>query len=93
VGKKRARSGDSYPERWAPADPEDCDDDGEDYCPTCQAQGAAMSLFSILIILIIVALLFGGYGSTRDGWGYYGWGPLGLILVIFIVLALTGALR
>jgi Sec-independent protein translocase protein TatA len=52
-----------------------------------------MSLFSILIILIIVALLFGGYGSTRDGWGYAGWSPLGLILVIFIVLAFTGALR
>ena len=31
----------------------------------------------------------GGYGSRR-GWGYYGWSPLGLIILVILVLALTG---
>jgi hypothetical protein len=38
-GAETHAEGDSYPANWKPADPEDCDDGGEDYCPTCQAQG------------------------------------------------------
>jgi hypothetical protein len=34
-GKETRTGGDDYPERWTPADPENCDDDGEDYCPAC----------------------------------------------------------
>lgn len=48
-------------------------------------------LFTILIVLLLLALLGGGYGSTR-GWGYYGWSPLGLIVLIILVMALTGNL-
>jgi hypothetical protein len=48
-------------------------------------------LLTLLVILLLVALLGGGYGSTR-GWGYYGWSPLGLIILIVLILALTGNL-
>ena len=48
-------------------------------------------LLTILVILLLVALLGGGYGSTR-GWGYYGWSPLGLLVLIILILAFTGNL-
>jgi hypothetical protein len=48
-------------------------------------------LLTILVILLLLALLGGGYGSTR-GWGYYGWSPLGLLILIVLILALTGNL-
>ena len=48
-------------------------------------------LLTILVVLLLLALFSGGYGSTR-GWGYYGWSPLGLIILIVLVLALTGNL-
>ena len=38
-------------------------------------------LFTLLIVLLLVALLGGGYGHSR-GWGYYGWSPLGLIVLL-----------
>lgn len=50
---------------------------------------------SLLLAIILLLLLFGGIGSY-PGWGYssgWGYGPsglLGLILVIFVVLALLG---
>ena len=49
-------------------------------------------LLTLLVILLLIALLGGGYGSTR-GWGYYGWSPLGLIILIVLILALTGNLN
>jgi len=48
-------------------------------------------LLTILVILLLVARLGGGYGSTR-GWGYYGWSPLGLLVLIILILAFTGNL-
>lgn len=50
-----------------------------------------MSIVTLLIILLVVAVLFGGFGSTR-GWGYYGWSPVGLIVLILLLLMLTGNL-
>jgi hypothetical protein len=50
-----------------------------------------MSLTTLLIILLVVAVLFGGFGSSR-GWGYYGWSPVGIIVVILLILLLTGNL-
>ncbi len=50
-----------------------------------------MSLLTLLIILLIVAALFGGYG-TRRGWSYYGWSPVGLVVLLLLLLALTGNL-
>lgn len=49
-------------------------------------------LLTLLVILLLIALLGGGYGSTR-GWGYYGWSPLGLLVLIVLILALTGNLN
>ena len=40
-----------------------------------------MSLLTLLVVLLIIAVLFGGYGTRRD-WGYYGWSPTGLIVLI-----------
>lgn len=48
-------------------------------------------LLTLLVILLLLALLGGGYGSSR-GWGYYGWSPLGLLILIVLILALTGNL-
>ena len=48
-------------------------------------------LITILVILLLLALLGGGYGSSR-GWGFYGWSPLGLLVLIVLILALTGNL-
>jgi hypothetical protein len=49
-------------------------------------------LLTILVILLLLALLGGGLGSTR-GWGYYGWSPLGLLILIILILAFTGNLN
>jgi hypothetical protein len=51
-----------------------------------------MSLLTLLIILLVIAILFGGYGSNR-GWGYYGWSPVGLLVLILLILLLTGNLH
>jgi hypothetical protein len=48
-------------------------------------------LLTILVVLLLLALLGGGYGHSR-GWGYYGWSPLGLLILIVLILALTGNL-
>ena len=51
-----------------------------------------MSLLTLLIILLVIAALFGGWGTSR-GWGYYGWSPVGLIVLLLIILLLTGNLH
>jgi hypothetical protein len=48
-------------------------------------------LLTVLVVLLLLALLGGGLGSSR-GWGYAGWSPLGLLVVIVVILALTGNL-
>lgn len=52
-----------------------------------------MSLVMVLVLFLVLAVLFGGYGASRPGWGYYGWGPLGLILLLILILFLTGNLH
>jgi hypothetical protein len=42
----------------------------------------------LFIVLLIAALGGGGWGYSRYGWA--GFSPAGLILVIFLVLILTG---
>ncbi len=49
-----------------------------------------MSILTLLIILLVVAILFGGYGSTRGGYGYWGWSPVGLIVIILLIYLLVG---
>jgi len=45
-------------------------------------------MLTILFILLVVALVGGGLGHSR--FGYAGWSPAGLILLIVLVLLLTG---
>ena len=48
-------------------------------------------LFMILIVLLVVSLAGGGWGHSR--YGYAGWSPAGLIVLVFVVLWLTGNLH
>jgi Protein of unknown function (DUF3309) len=47
-------------------------------------------LFIILVVLLVLALGGGGWGHSR--YGYVGWSPAGLIVVILLVLFFTGRL-
>lgn len=46
------------------------------------------AMLTILFILLIVALLGGGFGHSR--FGYAGWSPAGLLIVVLLVLFFTG---
>lgn len=48
-------------------------------------------LLTILVILLLLSLLGGGWGHSR--YGYAGWSPLGLIVLIIVILLLTGNVR
>jgi hypothetical protein len=45
-------------------------------------------MLTILVILLVLALIGGGIGHSR--FGYAGWSPAGLILLVVLVLLLTG---
>jgi len=45
-------------------------------------------LMMILIVVLVLSLVGGGLGHSR--YGYAGWSPAGVILVIGIFLLLTG---
>ena len=47
-------------------------------------------LLTILIILLILSLFGGGWGHSR--YGYVGWSPAGILLIILLILLLTGRL-
>lgn len=49
-------------------------------------------LITLLIVLLVLALVGGGWGYSRPGYGYMSFSPLGVIAVIFVVLLLVGAL-
>jgi hypothetical protein len=51
----------------------------------------AAMLFIILIVLLVLALGGGGWAHSR--YGYIGWSPAGLLLLLVVVLWLTGGLR
>ena len=48
-------------------------------------------LLIILIVLLVAALAGGGWGHSR--FGFAGWSPAGLIVLVFVVLWLTGNLN
>jgi hypothetical protein len=48
-------------------------------------------LFMILIVLLVLALAGGGWGHSR--YGYAGWSPAGLIILVVLVLWFTGNMR
>ena len=45
-------------------------------------------MLTILFIVLLVALIGGGLGHSR--FGYAGWSPAGVILLVLLVLFLTG---
>jgi hypothetical protein len=47
-----------------------------------------MSLTTLLIILLVIALLGGGLGHGR--FGYAGWSPAGILIVILLIMLVTG---
>lgn len=48
-------------------------------------------LIMILAVLLVLSLAAGGWGHSR--YGYVGWSPAGLILLVAVVLWFTGNLR
>ena len=47
-------------------------------------------MLTLLIVLVVLSAVFGGWGHSR--YGYRGWSPLGVILVVLLLLWLTGNL-
>ena len=47
-------------------------------------------LLYILLFLLIFSLAGGGWGHSR--YGYVGWSPAGLVLLVLAILLLTGKL-
>ena len=45
-------------------------------------------LFTILLIVLVLALLGGGLGHSR--YGYAGWSPAGVLIVVLLLLMFTG---
>lgn len=48
-------------------------------------------LLIILIVLLVLALGGGGWGHSR--YGYVGWTPAGVILLVLVLLLVTGRLH
>jgi hypothetical protein len=48
----------------------------------------SMAMFTILFIILVLALIGGGLGHSR--YGYAGWSPAGVLLVILLLLMFTG---
>lgn len=49
-----------------------------------------MSLTTILVIALVIALLGGAFGHAS--WGYAGWSPAGVLLLVLVILLLMGRL-
>jgi len=47
-------------------------------------------LLIILIVVLVLALGGGGWGHSR--YGYAGWSPAGIVLMVLLVLFFTGRL-
>ena len=45
-------------------------------------------MFTLLLIVLLIALIGGGLGHSR--YGYAGWSPAGLLVVILLVMLFTG---
>jgi hypothetical protein len=45
-------------------------------------------MFIVLMVVLVLALAGGGWGHSR--YGYAGWSPAGIILVVLAVLYFTG---
>jgi len=45
-------------------------------------------MLTILLILLVIALLGGGLGHAR--YGYVGWSPAGIVLLVLLLWLITG---
>jgi hypothetical protein len=45
-------------------------------------------MLTILLIVLLVALIGGGLGHSR--FGYAGWSPAGLLVLVIVIMLLTG---
>jgi hypothetical protein len=45
-------------------------------------------MFTILLIVLVLALVGGGIGHSR--FGYAGWSPAGIIVLVLLVMLFTG---
>jgi hypothetical protein len=45
-------------------------------------------LLTILLIVLVISLIGGGLGHSR--FGYAGWSPAGLVVVILLLMLFTG---
>ena len=61
---------------------------------SCFALGAGFAtpsdMLLLLLLLLFLALVGGGFGHSR--FGYAGWSPAAIVVVILVLLALTGRL-
>ncbi len=48
-------------------------------------------LLTIIIVLLVLSLVGGGWGHSR--FGYVGWSPAGLILLVLAIMWFTGSFR
>ncbi len=52
--------------------------------------GTAM-LITILVVVLLLSLIGGGVGHSK--FGYAGWSPAGIIIVVLLILVFTGRLN
>ena len=48
-------------------------------------------LLTILVVLLLLTLAGGGWGHSR--FGYAGWSPAGIIVLVLVVMFFTGHLN
>lgn len=62
--------------------------------PVESGAGVAIPLPMLMLVLIVLLVLaLGGGAWSHSRYGYVGWSPAGLILVLFLVLWFTGNLH
>ncbi len=45
-------------------------------------------MLTILLILLVISLLGGGFGHSR--YGYVGWSPAGIVVLVLVIWLITG---
>ena len=48
-------------------------------------------LLTILVVLLLLSLVGGGWGHSR--FGYAGWSPAGIVILVLVVMFFTGHLN
>jgi hypothetical protein len=48
-------------------------------------------LFMMFVVVLVLCLVGGGWGHSR--YGYAGWSPAGIVVLLFVILWMTGNLH